>query len=62
MEELAVLRAPLNWEAQLNFARVQLSALVVESQPAVLKVQGSNPGWEAQDFSKLTFISRNSAV
>ena len=33
--------------------------LLVESLPVVLKILGSNPGLEAQEFSKFTFISRN---
>ena len=40
----------------------QLSGLVVECWPAALKALGSNLGWGAQEFSKLTFISRNSAA
>ena len=41
----------------------QLRGLVVEYQLAAQKVlQGSNPGWGAQEFSKLTFISRHSAA
>ena len=35
----------------------QLSGLLVKCRPAVLMILGSNPGWGAQEFSKLTFIS-----
>ena len=45
-----------------TFEDRQLSSLVVASRPAVLKVSGSNPGWGAQEFSKLTIISINSAA
>ena len=40
-----------------------LNGIVVKtSQPAAMMVLGSNPGWGAQEFSKWTFISRNSAA
>ena len=45
---------------ELTCGLKQLSGLVVECQPAALKVLASNPEREAQKFSKLTFISRNS--
>ena len=40
----------------------QLNGLMLDFQPAAQKVLGSIPGWRAQDFSKFTFISRNSAA
>ena len=36
--------------------------LVVESRSAVLEVLGSNPQCKTQEFTKLTFISRNSVA
>ena len=40
----------------------QLSGLVVERRPATLKAGVQTPGWGAQEFSKLAFISTNSAA
>ena len=45
-----------------NHIKSQLNGLVVECQSVVLKVLGSNPGYGAQEFSKLTFISKNSVA
>ena len=50
--------------APVGQSLMQLDGVAVESWPAAatLKVLDSNPTWGAPEFSKLTFISRNSAA
>ena len=58
---LACRRCSKEINRRLHLLR-QLLGLVVKLRLAALKVLCSKPRWGAQEFSKVTFISRNSAA